>query len=47
MFVVVVVYVSVAPEQCGRRHLGHGDTLLVGRLVQELVGVILIAWRNQ
>lgn len=45
--VVIVVYVSVAPEERGWRTLRHGDTLLVGRLVQELVGVVLIAWRNQ
>ena len=46
-FVVVVVDVSVAPEQCGRRTLRHGDALLVGRLVQKLIRVILFAWRNQ
>lgn len=46
-FIVVVVHVVVAPEQHGRSCLGHGDALLVGRLVQELVGVVLITWRNQ
>lgn len=47
MFIVVVVYVSVASEQCGRRHLRHGDALLMGRLMQKLIRVVLIPWRNQ
>lgn len=45
-FVLVVVHVCVAPEQHGWRRLGHGDAFLVGRLVQELIGVVLITWRN-
>ncbi len=47
MLVVVVVYISVVPEQHGRRTLRHSDALLVGRLVQKLVRVILITWRCQ
>lgn len=47
MLIVVVVHVSVAPEQWGRRPLRHGETLLMGRLVQKLIRVILFPWRNQ
>lgn len=42
--IVAIVQVSVAPEQYGRRTLRHGDTLLMGRLVQKLIKEILIPW---
>ena len=45
--IVMVVNVSVAPEERGWGTLRHGDTLLVGRLVLEFVGVVLVTWRNQ
>lgn len=44
--ILVGVQVRVAPEQQGWRCLGHEDTLLMGRLVQELIGVVLIGCRN-